>query len=456
MLIIGIDVYKDCKLDPLPSCKKDAKDISTFFKKTGFANYKYKLTSPIIGSNIIDEEYSWADLALTIKRFFNQARPSQTLLFYYSGHGVNAQEDVYLTPPQIDSTNPEEVGLALSRLTKSMAMSKSKRIVGIIDACFSGSINIPDSRQKKKSAEKNAVQSLGRYNTIWKNTPKNKGISLLLSSQAYEPSLAVENKNSLYTGYLLEGLNGVTDYRDENGFVQGSIDTNGDVTPDSLHNYVCYKVSTEADQIPKIKQDISSKIILASYPEFKTPKLNFITLENEVPWSEIPKNSPLYKKVKRLESLMNLFRSLNRILTIFKNELREYEKTYIKNIKIIRGNYFKLLNYIQLSSLYDTRAYDEKIIIKYKWGLVSAQFNKGTPFKKKSNDQLEILEANVGEIYKMYKELLPDLEKIEKFLKGLPQSASWNEESPPPPKIKGYRTRGLNLIKEIKNALLLF
>jgi len=48
MLIIGIDTYENKDIEPLPSCKKDAEDISTFFAKKGFVNYEESLESPIM------------------------------------------------------------------------------------------------------------------------------------------------------------------------------------------------------------------------------------------------------------------------------------------------------------------------------------------------------------------------------------------------------------------------
>ena len=56
MLIIGIDTYENKDIEPLPSCKKDAKDISTFFAKKGFVNYEESLESPIIGSKIKEKK----------------------------------------------------------------------------------------------------------------------------------------------------------------------------------------------------------------------------------------------------------------------------------------------------------------------------------------------------------------------------------------------------------------
>ncbi len=163
--------------------------------------------------------------------------------------------------------NPSPEGFPLSDLTKRMGSSRSKRIVGIVDACYSGATNLPSSALKKKSAVNAAKIAIAKYDKIYENTPKTKGLSLLLSSQSYEPSNAVEGRNSLYTGYLIEGFKGVKDRKDENGvLIPGSVDKCGNVTPDSLHGYVYYKVASVARQVPEIKSDKSSQIVLAFYP----------------------------------------------------------------------------------------------------------------------------------------------------------------------------------------------
>ncbi|MGA9150436.1 MAG: hypothetical protein WBZ36_07655 [Candidatus Nitrosopolaris sp.] len=93
----------------------------------------------------------------------------------------------------------------------------------------------------------------------------------MLSCQSYETSNAEENGNSLYTKYLIEGLKGVKSILREDGTSikeSGSVDDDGNLTPESLHDYVYYKVASITDQVPDLKSDRASKIILTKYPEF--------------------------------------------------------------------------------------------------------------------------------------------------------------------------------------------
>ena len=73
------------------------------------------------------------------------------MLFYFSGHGIPSGNDVYLATPSIDPKNPIK-GFALSDLTKVMGSCKSKQMIGIIDACYSGAAELPSKGLKKKAA----------------------------------------------------------------------------------------------------------------------------------------------------------------------------------------------------------------------------------------------------------------------------------------------------------------
>ena len=86
----------------------------------------------------------------------------------------------------------------------------------------------------------------------------------MLSSQAYGESYApIGERNTLYTKHLLNGLKGTRPNAQGGVNIPGSVDENGNITPESLHRYILHKVSTEADQIPKIKMDRATEIILS-------------------------------------------------------------------------------------------------------------------------------------------------------------------------------------------------
>jgi uncharacterized caspase-like protein len=82
----------------------------------------YEITddSKLIG-NITEERMRNA-----IKEFFKTAKYTDTLLFYFSGHGIpEINGDLYLASSEIDYSFPEEGGFSFDRVTKMMRLSSS-------------------------------------------------------------------------------------------------------------------------------------------------------------------------------------------------------------------------------------------------------------------------------------------------------------------------------------------
>jgi hypothetical protein len=141
-----------------------------------------------------------------------------------------------------------------------MSSNKSRQVVCVIDACYSGAASLNGSKSTRRSNNANIASAT--YDRVWKKVPKAEGKYFLLSSQSYEKSWAMES-NSLYTKFILEGLRGIEVKVDKNGRdiqYSGSVDNSGNVTPESLHDYVYNKVASirigeEIEQVPKIKVD---------------------------------------------------------------------------------------------------------------------------------------------------------------------------------------------------------
>ena len=90
-LVIGIDVYRSAGLDNLSSYRKDAEDVCKLLQKLGYTIFQ---NEPIIGSRL-NKENSWVDIHRAIVSFFKSTKPGQTLLFYFSGHGIPREDEIY-------------------------------------------------------------------------------------------------------------------------------------------------------------------------------------------------------------------------------------------------------------------------------------------------------------------------------------------------------------------------
>jgi tetratricopeptide (TPR) repeat protein len=282
-LVIGVDVYRSEGLEDLSSCRKDAEDVCRILQGLGYTIFQ---NGPIIGSRL-NKENSWVDIHRAIVNFFKSARPGQTLLFYFSGHGIPREDEIYLAMPEVNIKDPMVEGFSLTKLTQLMNSSKSMQIVSVIDACYSGAATLSTTStttSKGMVAKEAAGRALAAYDRVLENIPKAEGRCFLLSSQAYEPSLAAENSYSLYTKFLIEGLRGAKPGVDEKGLrYPGSVDDDGNVTPETLHKYLYHKVANEAEQVPKIKSDMASNIMLAHHPHLSKnkPDVNSIVREGD-------------------------------------------------------------------------------------------------------------------------------------------------------------------------------
>ena len=248
-LIIGISDYTN--LQQLDFCKNDGTEIYKVLSSLGYeVSDKNKLVGEAKGEKVKDAIYDFFDDIRNI--------PDDTLLFYYSGHGVpDVDGDMYLASSDTDPDKPYRRGFSFEELTKMIQKSISTSIVVILDCCYSGSAKI--SKGHEEDAAKIGSTAIDEKS---RKLPLGQGKYILSASQAAQEAYALETgEHSIFTYYLLEGLRGNTE----------SVDSEGNVTPQSLGKYV-YKaiMSLPADKRPKQKPitraEESGDVILASHP----------------------------------------------------------------------------------------------------------------------------------------------------------------------------------------------
>ena len=135
-LIISVSTYNGNNLPPLDVCKKNGEEMYKVLMSLGYEiEDKYRL----IG------EVKFMTMRRAIIDFlanYNVKR-SSTLLFYFSGHGINAGDgNVYLASSEVDPSFPIEKGFSFDDLSKAIELSVSKKIVTILDCVFSGAAHL--------------------------------------------------------------------------------------------------------------------------------------------------------------------------------------------------------------------------------------------------------------------------------------------------------------------------
>jgi uncharacterized caspase-like protein len=174
-------------------------------------------------------EAKWEGVRKTIHDFFDEGSSYDTLLFYYSGHGVlDRHGNMYLALSDTDPNDPYPAGYPVEDLTKMIGNTDSTRVIVILDCCYSGSI------KKGKGSEKDVARKWrGVMEEKLKNLREQQQIHvkcILAASHPYQEAYALkEDEHSIFTKYLLKGLEGGDDE---------SVDNEGHVTAQLLGDYV--------------------------------------------------------------------------------------------------------------------------------------------------------------------------------------------------------------------------
>jgi hypothetical protein len=131
-IIIAISEYNDKLLPTLEFCNNDGEKMFELLKSLG---YEISDNHKLIGYTGF---YTMRD---AIYDFFDNRNTSadDTLLFYYSGHGVPIGDgSTCLASSETDYYSPRKMGFSSYDLTNIILESNSVRIVEILDCCYSG------------------------------------------------------------------------------------------------------------------------------------------------------------------------------------------------------------------------------------------------------------------------------------------------------------------------------
>ena len=232
--IVYVSRYRDLTITPLPLAKKDAMNMK---KALSFAEEVVLVKNPTSG-NLISEFKAWA----------SSAKPGDTLLFYYAGHGKSDGEKFYFIPYDADP-NTEQTWVSFDELRNQVP--NGVNVVWLIDACYSGSIVKGRPLREIRIEEKTLKV---RENEV-----------IITSSSGNEISLEMPDKSGgIFTVALVEGL-------------KGKADTNGDgwVESGELYAYVEKRVleMSRGRQRPVMKGRGDLKIVKSFLKELLEEKL---------------------------------------------------------------------------------------------------------------------------------------------------------------------------------------
>ncbi|MEH2357485.1 caspase, EACC1-associated type [Nostoc sp.] len=215
-LLIGVSEYQP-GLNPLPSAVKDVEAMRRVLVNPEMGDFAEADVTAL-------KNPQRQEMESAIYNLYANCQKDDLVLFYFSGHGVTVENgDFYLstsiTVKNQGKLNPTSA-VSATNVHSWMNQSKSKRLVVILDCCFSGAF--AKGLTAKDSGTINLQQHLG-----------GEGRAILTASTSTQYAFESDGLElSIYTHYLVEGIE------------KGAADIDGDglIAVDELHKYAKSKV----------------------------------------------------------------------------------------------------------------------------------------------------------------------------------------------------------------------
>jgi len=259
ILLVGINQYNDVEL---PSLKYSALDCQGLGEALSEAtNNRREL---ILHHDFAERQPKLDAVRNSLKEIVTSAQPGDTILFYFSGHGIlePTTQQVYLCLTDTKKKQLTTTGLPLNDILRLLGNCQAAQQLIWLDACHSGGMTL---RGTTKISLPNPTSELVKV--LRRKAQKSQGFYALLSCDHSQQSWEFpELGHGVFTYYLMRGLRGE------------AVDAQGVIDADTLYQYVYYQTLRYIDrsnqQIRLINQQKSSRQeqqLQAEYP-LQTPK----------------------------------------------------------------------------------------------------------------------------------------------------------------------------------------
>jgi metacaspase-1 len=201
-LVIGIATYQSFGQLSTAVCN-DADDLASVLADSRSAAYPVSHIKLLL-----DKDATWQAIRAGFNWLAEAASEDATVLVYFTGHACQVQtsEGVQSYILAVNSTMDDLEGSALSSdaLTILLSAIRSQRLLMILDACKSGGIGDVKSTPSIHSTVRNGIPE-----TTIDRLSEGIGRVILSSCRPEEYSIIEQgSRNSAFTGYLLEALQG--------------------------------------------------------------------------------------------------------------------------------------------------------------------------------------------------------------------------------------------------------
>ncbi|MEG4838365.1 caspase, EACC1-associated type [Microcoleus sp. B9-D4] len=227
-LLIGVSEYQH-GFNKLPGVLQDVKAMQRVLQNPKMGGFDVRtLENPTL-----------EEIRRGIASLFSGCQRNDVVLLYFSGHGITDNSgNLYFAIPSTKKEEFQSTGVEASFVHKIMENSASKRQVVILDCCFSGAFPYKGLSTKGLTKEHSFIDLMEELG--------GEGRAVLTSTNAWDYSFGGHEEDlSIYTSYLVEGIETGAADRDEDGWI----------SVDELHQYTKNKVQKAA---PAMKPTITA------------------------------------------------------------------------------------------------------------------------------------------------------------------------------------------------------
>jgi uncharacterized caspase-like protein len=234
-VVVGVDNYQVKTISPLQFAASDARYLSQALQEKARIAPGHIFTLCSDESSNPSQAPTKANLSAIFQLLSKKVGPNDTLLFFYSGHGVMVQDHSFLVTPEADNRNLRTLAatsLDSQELATWMRRTGAKKIMLALDACRDDPSKPASGVNSRLAAVlERGVRPIARETSAQSSSKSEQAFATLFACQkeqsSYEhPSVG----HGFFSFYLVEGLKG------------GAAKSDGRITLDSLASYVGAKV----------------------------------------------------------------------------------------------------------------------------------------------------------------------------------------------------------------------
>ena len=265
LLMVGVNQYQD---ERLPALRYSSVDCQGLADALVDATHKFAQKQVIIHHEFAPQLPNAGNVRASLKQITTAAKPQDTVLFYFSGHGMlePLSQQAVLCLADTHKDNLLDTGLCLPEVLQLLENCAAHQQLVWLDACHSGGMTLWGARAET-AGEPQLNPTSQLVKALQQRAAKSKGFYAMLScdrgQQSWEFS---ELGHGVFTYFLMRGLRGE------------AADSQGAIEADGLYRYVYHQTLQYIDKtnqqlrlINQQKRGRGEIQLHAEYP-LQTPK----------------------------------------------------------------------------------------------------------------------------------------------------------------------------------------